>query len=210
MNHAPRLDSVAGVILAGGEARRLGGAIKANIAVGGVRLLERVASALESAAPLLVAHGRINPVRLDLSAGLAPLADPAGELRGPAAGLAAAAAWAQTQQQPPALIVSAAVDTPFLPRDFVTRLHAAMTPGIDAAVAGYGAEVYWTNALWRRAALERLLDPEAARVAASGGIKAFARTLRMAVVRWPETAGGDPFANVNTPADLSRLARRNT
>jgi molybdopterin-guanine dinucleotide biosynthesis protein A len=204
------VDKIAAVILAGGEARRLGGAVKANIEIGGMRLLERVAGVLADAETILVAHGRLDPALLALPAGMVPIADPAGALRGPAAGLAAAAAWVAARRETPELIVSAAVDTPFLPANFLARLRGAMSADIEAAIAGYGDEIYWTNALWRRTALARLLAPGIGRTASAGGIKAFARGVRMIVVRWPETAAGDPFANVNTPLDLAELARRNT
>ena len=109
---------VAAVILAGGEGARLGGAIKANIEVGGKRLLWRVAEKLvPSASPVLVAHGRTPPAALELGPRLTPIADLDVELRGPLAGLVAAIAHLKATDPGIAFIVSAAVDTPFLPLD---------------------------------------------------------------------------------------------
>ena len=48
---------VAAVILAGGRGERLGGVIKANLVVDGLRLLERVAVAIEPVDALLVGSG---------------------------------------------------------------------------------------------------------------------------------------------------------
>ena len=45
-----------------------------------------------------------------------------GDYAGPLAGLAGAVAYLNAMATPPELLVSGAVDTPFLPPDFVTRL----------------------------------------------------------------------------------------
>ena len=58
------------VILAGGRGERLGGVIKSELRIGGVRLLERVAGQLADCDPILVAHGRIDPAQFHLLPGM--------------------------------------------------------------------------------------------------------------------------------------------
>lgn len=198
--------TIAGLILAGGRGERLGGVIKSGLVIGGVRLLDRVAERLAGCAPLLVGHGRIDPELLQLSAGMTAVPDLDGDYAGPLAGLAGAIAHLTSLATPPELLVSVAVDTPFLPTDFVARLTSGLG-GAPAAVASYAGQPYPTNAIWRVARFrdlpERVATGRAPRslkslCAAAGGID----------VEWSVTPGGDPFANVNTPGDLAGLERR--
>jgi molybdopterin-guanine dinucleotide biosynthesis protein A len=198
--------SIAGLILAGGRGERLGGAIKSELVVGGMRLLERVAARLENCAPLLVAHGRTEPAVLRLPAGMIAVPDLDGDYAGPLAGVAGAIAYLSTLASPPELLVGVAVDTPLLPADFVERLIAGLGDG-PAAIASYGGQPYPTNSIWRVARFRDLPEwvaggtaPRSLKslCAAAGGIN----------VEWPVSAAGDPFANVNTPEDLAELQRR--
>lgn len=203
--NAPR---VAAVILAGGKGERLGGIIKANLVIGGRRLLERATRALSGPeAPILVAHGPLDPALLELGEHHIPIPDPASEYAGPLAGIAAAAAWCLRQDPRPDFLVSMAVDTPFLPRDFVARTLAAMTSSTSAIVARYGGQDYPTNALWR---LERIsaLPARIADGTAPHSLKRLAAELGAIYLDWPLSETGDPFANVNTLADMEALSAR--
>ncbi len=199
----------AAVILAGGEGSRLGGVVKATIEIGGLRLIDRLAAALRpSAAPILVAHGRIEPVRLGLSPDMVAVPDLESDQRGPIAGLAAAVAWLQVYEPGAEFVVSAAVDTPFFPAEFVSRV-AGLAAGTDTAavVACCGGQDYPTNALWRLAAL-RDLPREVIAGTAPKSLKRLAEALGAHRLEWPEQPDGDPFANVNTPEDLLVLCER--
>lgn len=198
--------SMAGLILAGGRGERLGGVIKSGLLVGGARLIDRVAQRLSGSAPLLVAHGRIDPARLELSAGMIAVPDFDTDYAGPLAGLAGAIAYLGGLAAPPELLVCVAVDTPFLPEDFVARL-AEQLGDAPAAIASYGGQPYPTNSIWR---VERFLDlPQ--RVAAGTAprsLKSLSAAAGGIDVPWPPDPAGDPFANVNTPADLAQLELR--
>lgn len=196
----------AALILAGGRGERLGGTIKSELLVGGVRLLDRVAGRLAGSSPLLVAHGRIDPTLLRLAGEMIPVPDLDGDYAGPLAGLAGAMAYLNSLPTPPELLVSVAVDTPFLPEDFVERLADAIgdTP---AAIASYAGQPYPTNAIWRVARFRDL--PE--RIAAGTSPRSLKSLCAQAggiSVEWPLTAAGDPFANVNTPEDMAELEHR--
>lgn len=199
------MTGIAAVILAGGRGERLGGVIKANLVIG-TRLLDRVGAALVGADIVLVAHGAIAPEAIGLLPGQIPVPDPDSSYGGPLAGLAGAVAWALAQSRPPQILVLAPVDTPFLPPDYLSRLVAGLGDG-PAAVAAYGDQPYPTSSAWRLAAIADL--PDAVRAStAPHSLKRLAERLGAVTVPFPAHAGGDPFANANTPAELEALRRR--
>ncbi len=198
--------SIAGLILAGGRGERLGGVIKSELVVGGVRLLERVVARLGARSPLLVAHGRIDPAALQLLPDMTAVPDLEGDYAGPLAGLAGALAHINSLSTPPGLLVSVAVDTPFLPADFVSRLAGGLAEG-PAAIAAYDGQPYPTNAIWRVAQFRDL--PERVRAGtAPRSLKSLSAEAGGRLIEWPHEASGDPFANVNTPEELEALQRR--
>lgn len=201
-----RTARAAGLILAGGRGERLGGAIKSELVVGGVRLLDRVAARLSWCEPLLVAHGRMNPALLGLSDAMHPVPDLPGEYAGPLAGFAGAVAYLATQAEPPKLMICAAVDAPFLPEGYVEWLIDGIGTH-DAAVARYAGQPYPTNSVWR---LEKVLDLPARVLAGTAprSLKSLAASLDCAALDWPDSGEGDPFANINTPAELEEMQRR--
>lgn len=198
--------SIAGLILAGGRGERLGGVIKSGLVVGGIRLLDRVAERLAGCSPLLVAHGRIDPVVLELRPRMIAVPDLDGDYAGPLAGLAAAIAYLNGLATPPELLISVAVDTPFLPEDFVAQLIGGLGEA-PAAVASYAGQPYPTNAIWRLTRFRDLPERVAAGTAPRS-LKSLCAGAGGIDVAWPITADGDPFANVNTPADLAELEHR--
>jgi molybdenum cofactor guanylyltransferase len=133
--------TVAAVIFAGGRGGRLGGVVKANLVIGGVRLLERVSAALGAAAsPVLVAHGATEPGMLGLLPGQIAVPDLATDYAGPLAALAGAVAWCATADAQPELLLTVAVDTPFVPPDFAARMAVA-AEGCAAVVASSVAQL---------------------------------------------------------------------
>ena len=197
---------MAAVILAGGKGERLGGVIKANVTIGEVRLLERVSAAMQGADVVLVSVGRFDPANLDLLPGQIAVPDLPTDYGGPLAGVAAAVDWCVQQDQPPELLLTAAVDTPLLPADFAARMLAALPDGVPAVVARYAGQEYPTNALWRVAAIAGLAADLRAGTAPHS-LRRLAGGLGAAFLDWPD-GGGDPFANLNTPADLLTLEAR--
>lgn len=193
------------VIIAGGQGRRLGGVRKGDIRIGGVRLIERVRQALgEVAEPLLVATGPGGAS--GNSEGMLAVPDIDVPLGGPLAGLAAAIDALRQIGIEQGVLVSVAVDTPFLPQGFA----AAMAAGLGDAAAAYsawGEAFYPPNAAWRIEALGALPDQVRAG-AALGSLKALHQAMNARRHDWSADYEADPFANVNTPADLVALERR--
>ncbi len=198
------MSRIAAVVLAGGRGERLGGVIKANLTIGGRRLLERVSAVLAEAETILVSCGSFDPASLRLLPGQLAIPDLPTEYGGPLAGLAAAVQWATGQSQPPEWLILAAVDTPFLPPQYLRRLADAAAP---AAIASFGGQPYPTSSAWQ---LEAVCDlPERVRVgSAPRSLKRLGQALGAADIPFPAHAGGDPFANLNTPEDRLELERR--
>jgi molybdenum cofactor guanylyltransferase len=194
---------IAAVILAGGRGERLGGAVKAVLRVSGVRLVDRVLARVATCDPLIVAHGPHDPSALGLPDKVTGVADLPGDYAGPLAGFAAAVAALPGDID---LLVSAAVDSPFLPIDYVERLvrNLGDTP---AAIARYDGQHYPTNSIWRverfRDLPQRVLGGIAPR-----SLKALAAEAGAVSVEWPVGPEGDPFANINTPEDLAQAEAR--
>lgn len=199
-------EHIGALILAGGRGERLGGAIKSELVVGTTRLFDRVAAAFAECTPILVAHGRIDPALLHLPAGVAPVPDLDGDYAGPLAGLAGAIAYIRTLPSPPELLVSVAVDTPFLPADYVEWLRTSLDDG-PCAIASFAGQPYPTNSIWRTALLAELPTRVAAGTAPRS-LKALGAELGCRYAEWPMTAAGDPFANINTPDELDEMRRR--
>ena len=194
----PRKDTYV-VILAGGAGARLGGVRKADLRVGGVPLLNRVAEALgQSSHPLLIATGPGAAASGSLSGDIIAIPDAHDQHAGPVAGLCAAVAWLEREGISNGLLLSVAVDTPFLPTDYADRLCTALESSAAAAAAWRG-QVYPTNALWRLESLAKAL-PEAS------SPKRLLAALGAATVNWDTPV--DPFANLNTLADLMALQGR--
>ncbi|HEV7344399.1 MAG TPA: molybdenum cofactor guanylyltransferase [Devosia sp.] len=193
------------VILAGGKGERLGDVRKATLRVGGVRLVDRVTATLGATqSPLLIATGP-GGADMELPAGAVAVADLTGPVGGPLAGLAAAIAWLHAQDHREGLLVSAAVDTPFLPPDFVAQMIDALGDA-DAACAAWRDQPYPPNAVWRIDALTAL--PEQVRQGkAAHSLKVLQQAIRTRSVDWAGRTSTDPFANVNTVGDLVALGR---
>ena len=183
---------IAGIVLAGGQSRRMGGGDKGLLDLGGRPVIAHVIERL-GCARAISANG--DPARFACF-GLPVLSDSVPDWPGPLAGVLAGMDWAAGQGI--ARILTAAADTPFFPRDLAARLAAAKAPVVMATGGGdHPAFAMWDVALRDdlRAALHsgtrRMRDWMDARGA-----------LRV------EIPGEDPFFNINTPADLDAARRR--
>ncbi|MBB4286305.1 molybdenum cofactor guanylyltransferase MobA [Roseospira goensis] len=193
-------------VLAGGAARRLGGADKALLAMGDGRPL--LAHLVDRLAPwpgpvVLCAGG--DPARF-AAFGLPVVADtlrePDGRPAGPLAGLLAALEWTRAVHPGVAWLVSVPGDLPVAPPDLLARLWATRArSGATVVRAASGGRIHHAVALWpvaRATALRHALTAEGLR-----RVDAWAGRHRGAVADWPADPV-DPFLNVNTPADLAR------
>lgn len=185
------------LILAGGQGSRLGGVRKADLRIGGVRLLDRVAARLKGAQlPLLLSVGTLEKLHLPHAVNLPDGADWPG---GPMAGIRAALAHLHDAEAED-VVVTVAVDTPFLTDDYVARLVAPLRDkGLAASCASHRGNVYPTNAAWRLGALRSTALPDRP--------TRLLEALRAKSINWDDAAE-NPFANLNTIEDLVLLQRR--
>lgn len=184
---------IAGLILAGGQGRRMG-AEKALVALAGRPLVAHVAARLAPQVAALALSANGDPARF-AALGLPVLPDLPGEAgEGPLAGLRAGLDWAARAGAE--ALITVATDTPFLPTDLVERLAAA-SGGARASHAVSGGRAHYTAAFWPRARTAAIAE----RFAAGE------RRLRACLEDAVEVAFAgdpDPFANLNTPEDLAR------
>lgn len=197
------MSRIGALILAGGRGERLGGVIKADLTIGGIRLIDRVMARVSACRPIVVAHGPHDPVAMGLPHGVTAVADLPGDYAGPLAGFAAAIAALPDAVD---LLVCAAVDAPFLPVDYVERLEAGLGKA-PAAIAVYEGQAYPTNSIWRVAQFRDLPDRVLAGTAPRS-LKSLAAAAGGVAVEWPIGKDGDPFANINLPEDLARAEAR--
>jgi molybdopterin-guanine dinucleotide biosynthesis protein A len=191
--------SLAVVVFAGGEGRRMGGR-KPERAFGGATLIARAVAQARAWSPTVavaVRHAGQAPAGLG-----APLILDDPGVGGPAAGLVAAFAFARAQGA--GRLLTLPCDTPVLPEDLALRLEAALAGEAAVAVASSLGRLHPTCALWRTAAADALPGYLATRASLRG----FAETCGMAVADWPCAPDADPFANANTPEELAALEAR--
>jgi molybdopterin-guanine dinucleotide biosynthesis protein A len=189
-----------GVLLAGGLARRMGGGDKAMREIGGRTILDRVVDRLAPQCAALILNANGDPTRFAFT-GLPVVPDSVPDFAGPLAGILAALDWAAAHRPEVAWVVSAAADTPFLPHDLVSRLHAARAAAdVPLACAESGGQAHPVNALWRvdlREDLRRALVQENMRK-----IDRWTARHGIALAGWA-TEPFDPFFNANTPEDVA-------
>lgn len=198
----PRPESgIAGVILAGGGARRMGGIDKPLEPLGGRAVLAHVVERLAPQVETLALNANGDPERF-AGIGLDVVPDTVADRPGPLAGVLAGMVWAARRPVAFSHIVTVAGDTPFFPTDLVAGLEAmagltgrriciARSMGRNHPVFGY-----WPVDLAGDLA-EFLARSQTFRVSAY----AFERH-DAAYADFPAPGGRDPFFNINTPADL--------
>jgi molybdopterin-guanine dinucleotide biosynthesis protein A len=189
-----------GVLLAGGLARRMGGGDKPMRSIGGRTILERVVARLGPQCDGLILNANGDPARFEPH-GLPVVADTVPDFAGPLAGILAALEWAAANRPDIGWVVSAAADTPFLPRDLVSRLQAAREEaGTPLACAESGGQAHPVNALWAVALRDDLRH--ALVVEDMRKIDRWTARHGIAHAAWP-VEPYDPFFNVNTPDDIA-------
>ena len=189
---------VYGIVLAGGQSRRMG-RDKATVLCGGRSLLTWVKTRLEPQCAGLVLSRQSGGAGVS-EWGLPLVTDDRPGHAGPLAGILAGLDWLSQQGTGATHAVVATVDTPFLPLDLVERLAAERDrAGAVLACAASGERRHPAVGLWPvalRHAIRGYLAEENLRK-----LGAFVDRQSSATAVWP-THPFDPFFNLNTPADL--------
>lgn len=182
-----------GLVLAGGESRRMG-VDKPGLAFGGSTLLDRMVGRLQAVFPRVIVS--VRTPRPDVAVPQVCDAHPRG---GPLAGLCTGLAAVSTPW-----VFAVAADMPFLQRDVIRQL-AACREGVQAVVPVIGgfpqplAAYYATSAL---PAIRALLDAPG-----KHSLRAALERLRVCLVDEGTLQAIDPglhsFFDLDTPADLA-------
>jgi len=182
----------------------MGGGDKPMRAIAGRTILDRVIARLSPQCDGLIINANGDPARF-ASFGLPVVADDVADFPGPLAGILAALDWTAANRPDVSLVLSAAADCPFLPRDLVTRLHQAfIAENAQLAVAASDGQSHPVIGLWSvalRDALRHSLVVEDVRK-----IDRWTARYRLTTVTWPTTPL-DPFFNANTVEDIAEADR---
>jgi molybdenum cofactor guanylyltransferase len=193
---------IAGVILAGGLSRRLGGGDKCLRLLAGRTILAHIIERLRPQVEALALNANGDPGRFGAVA-LPVVQDSIAGFAGPLAGILAGLDWAAGLSDV-THVATAAADAPFLPADLVARLRRALEDGRhDLACARSAGRTHPVFGLWPVALREEL------RAAVGGGMRKVDQwTARYRLAPVDFTAGPpDPFFNVNQPEDLMEAER---
>ncbi len=194
-----------GLLLAGGQSRRMGGGDKCLLKLGGEPLLTHIIKRLKPQVSTMLINANGDPGRF-AEFGLPVIADSVEGFAGPLAGVLAGMVWARMNQPETRWVVTAATDTPFFPADYAEKLLQSVDntyPSIALSTSqGRSHPVF---GLWPTALAEDLDQ------ALRSGVRK--------VLDWTDhhntclveflqiEIGGeklDPFFNVNRPEDLTQ------
>ena len=196
--------NVAGVLLAGGLSRRMGGGDKCLRALGGRTLLEHVIERARPQVSALVLNANGDPARFT-SYGLPVTADAVKGFAGPLAGVLTGLEWTARNAPECEWVASFATDAPFLPTDMVQRMvDALVAEHAEMACAASGGRAHPVFGLWPvslAAALRRALVAEEVRK-----VDVWTARYRLTQVDFPAEPI-DPFFNANRPEDLKAAER---
>jgi molybdopterin-guanine dinucleotide biosynthesis protein A len=185
------------VVLAGGRATRMGGGDKALRMLGEATLLDHVLARLAAQGSRIVINANGDPARF-ARFGLPVVPDPLPDHPGPLAGVLAGMLWAAGFPGCTDL-VSVPSDSPFIPRDLVSRLCAARdAAGAEVACASSLGRVHPVVGLWPVRLAPVLRQALADGTRRIGSWAARFRLVEVAFAAEPV----DPFFNANSPDDL--------
>jgi len=190
---------IAGVVLAGGLSRRMGGQEKSLMTLGGKEPIAWVTERLALQVSTLAINANGDASRFEFLS-LPVLADTVDGFVGPLAGVLAGMRWANTL---PGIthLATAAADTPFFPENLIARLQEAVENKDDVVMASSNGRIHPVFALWPvhlADQLEHFLVTEDKRK-----ILEFAMRTHLSEVVF-NFEDNDPFFNINTPEDLAR------
>ena len=195
---------VAGILLAGGLSRRMGGGDKALKTLGGKPILDRVIERVRPQVTALALNANGDPARF-AHYGLPVVPDSVAGFPGPLAGILAGLDWAAEHAKACSHVASFATDAPFLPRDLVDCLVETLRrEPVDLVCAASHGRPHPVFGLWPvrlREDLRRAITVEGVRK-----VDAWTDRFRLTEVDFPGDPI-DPFFNANAPEDLAEAER---
>jgi len=185
------MSGVTGIVLAGGQGRRMGGVDKGLQLLHGLPMIAAVIARLSPQVDELLINANQN-LQAYAAFGHRVVPDTVGGFAGPLAGLHAGLSEASHE-----LVLTVPCDSPFLPFDLFTRLKNKIGEN-DLAVAKTGTQPHPVFALVRATVRKNLED-----FLSGGGrkIDAWYASLRVIEVSFDDEA--DAFRNINTREELN-------
>lgn len=198
-------EPVIGVLLAGGQSRRMGGGDKCLLPLSGQPLLSHVIDRLRPQVTGMVLNANGDPSRF-AAFDLAVTPDTVEGFAGPLAGVLAGLRWTRAHNPQARWIVTAATDTPFFPEDLVAKLLAATGSDYPAiALAESGGRRHPVFGLWPTALAD---DLETALTSGTRKVLDWTDRHTTVTAAFPpfERDGKtiDPFFNANRPDELAQ------
>ncbi|MCU0804685.1 MAG: molybdenum cofactor guanylyltransferase [Burkholderiales bacterium] len=188
---------ITGLVLAGGQGRRMGGVDKGLALLRGRPMVAWVLDRFAPQVDEIIVNANQNTEQY-AAFGHRVVSDEIGGFAGPLAGLHAGLKVASHP-----FVATVPCDSPFLPQDLVQRLlAAALANHADLAVARTGDQPHPVFALMRASVLGHLTG-----FLAGGGRKIDAWYASLAVVEVPFDDQAEAFSNINTRGELAALER---
>lgn len=192
---------IAGVLLAGGQARRMGGGDKCLRLIGGKPILAHIIERVRPQVTTLVLNANGDASRFE-AFGLPVRADSIDGFAGPLAGVLTGMDWALDHAPQCKWILTVPTDAPFLPVDLGDRLREAVVAGNgDMARASSGGRAHPVVGLWpvslRQNLYAAMTEEEIRKV------DRWTAAFTVCDVDFP-VSPVDPFFNANKPDDLAR------
>jgi molybdopterin-guanine dinucleotide biosynthesis protein A len=184
------MEGITGIVLAGGQGRRMGGVDKGLQPLHGKPMVAAVIARLAPQVDEIIINANQNIQEYERF-GHRVVPDAIGGFAGPLAGLHAGLGEARH-----ALVLTAPCDSPFLPVDLKARLHKHMG-GNDLAVAKTGDQAHPVFSLVRVSVLDHL-----SKFLSAGGRKIDAWYSTLKIVEVPFDDEADAFRNINTREEL--------
>lgn len=206
---APTKSDILGVVLAGGQSRRMGGRDKAWQMLAGRPFITHVLERLTPQVDAVTINTNGDRAAFEQAFDVPVFADTIGGHAGPLAGVlsglrhAEKGAWTH--------VATAATDTPFFPADLVQRLALPIDTADAIAMAHWQGQRHPVFTLWPVA----LADDLQAWLESAQTFKVMAWVQRHRLARVEfghRDTDQDPFFNINTPEDLllaERIATAN-
>ena len=201
---------IPGIILAGGLSRRMGGGDKGLLMLGKTTIIERVIDKILPQVGSLAININGDSSRFpDYKLPIIP--DSIKGYLGPLSGILAGMEWAFKNGN--RYIATVAADTPFLPDDFIKRLHTMVKSknlniGIAASriLSGDDVFIHPTFGIWEVALKDDLRD---ALANDTRKIMFWAKKFKLDYYYFDTIDKlSDPFFNINTPDDLEEAKYR--
>ena len=189
----------AGVILAGGKARRMGGQDKGLVQLNGKAMVTYVANVLKPQVNSVYVNANRNQDTYARLTGLPVISDQIGDFAGPLAGMASAMSHSSLPY-----LVAVPCDSPLLRDDLVERLHEAVkNTQADIALAMHEEKLQPVFVLLKRRLLTSLTS-----FLNGGGRKIIDWYYDHPVAEVDFSDAPLMFENINTEEDLSRLGSK--